>query len=132
MIVKLRVDAIVNPNFIQVKRWHPIKPTTEEDHFSSFTPMAEALDELINPLICAEPQPLKSCLKAASINLELESSSLVLTTCNNSSCQKFSHKIPTDLPKHVHFRLTSDDSIHAKRPSSFLEFDFEIHLNTRV
>ena len=36
----------------------------------------------------------------------------------------FSQRTPIELPKHVHFRLTLDDPTHAKRPSSFPEFDF--------
>ena len=31
---------------------------------------------------------------------------------------------PTELSKHVHFRLPSDNPIHMKSSSSFLEFDF--------
>ena len=30
-----------------------------------------------------------------------------------------------DLPKHVHFSLSSDDPVHAKRTYTFLEFHFK-------
>ena len=87
--------------------------------------MAEALDRANNFPIYIESQPLKCSQKTAKTNPESEGCSLVSTICNTFSCQKFSCKIPTELPKYVHFRLTQDDPIHVKRPASFLEFDFE-------
>ena len=60
-----------------------------------------------------------------NINPEPEECYLDSAICNIFSCQKFFYKTATELPKHVNFRLTSDEPIHANRPSSFPEFDFK-------
>ena len=83
----------------------------------------KALDKVNKAPICVEPRPSKSCLKTANIYAEPKSCLLVSTVYNTFSYQNFPHKTPTELPKHVHFRLTSDNPIHAKRPSSFPEFN---------
>ena len=72
--------------------------------------------------MCVKPQPLNSCLKPTNTKKEPEIVSLVTAICDTFSCQKFYHKIPTELPIHVHFRLYAYDSIHVKKPSFFLEF----------
>ena len=100
----------------------PIELTIkEEDRLLSFQHISEALNKVNKSLIFPKPKPLKGCLKTANINPEPEGCSLLSTICNTFSCQKFSHKFPTESLKHVHFILTSDDPIHAKRPSSFSE-----------
>ena len=114
------MHTIVNLNFNSTRMWSPTEPTIEEeDHLFSFIHMAEALYKVDKSQICVEPQPLESCLKTANINTELQCCPLVTAICNTFSCQEFSHKTLTELPKHVHFRLISDDPIHVKRPSSF-------------
>ena len=35
-----------------------------------------------------------------------------------------SRKTSAELPNHVHFRVSSDDRLHVKGPSSFFTFDF--------
>ena len=69
---------------------------------------------------------IKELSKTTNVKQELESSSLVANICNIFAYQKFSHETPTELPKHVHFRLTLDKAIHAKRPNFFLKSDFEL------
>ena len=81
--------------------------------------MANAADKVHKSRICAKPKPLRGCLKTANINLEPVGCTLASTICNAFSCQKFSCKTPTRLPKHICFRLVADNSLHTKK------FDFE-------
>ena len=62
----------------------------------------------------------------SSFKQELENCSLVTVICNTFSCKKqLSLRTPTELPKHIHFRLHSDDPVCAKIPSSFPDFDLK-------
>ena len=68
--------------------------------------MTEALTKINKSPICVEPQLLKSCLKTANITQEPDMCFVVSTISSTISYQMCSHKTPTELPKHVHFRLT--------------------------
>ena len=71
--------------------------------------MAEALNNVYEAPICVEPQLLKSCLKPPSATQEPRNCSLVAVIYNTFSCQIPPHKTPNELPKYVHFRLSSYD-----------------------
>ena len=90
------------------------KPTIKEkeDKLFSFPLIAEALDSVHKLPICAEPRPLKSCLKTANMDLEVKGCSFAPTICSIFPCQeKFSRKKPLGLPKYVCLRLAADDPI---------------------
>ena len=115
----------LEPEFCLSKIWHHTKPSIKEaDILFSFSPITEVLDKINKPQICVEPSPLKSFLKTTNIIQEPDMCSLVSSKCKTFSSPKISHKTLTELHKHLHFRLISDDHIHVKRPSSFPEFDF--------
>ena len=54
-----------NLNFITYKMWYPTDPNIkdEEDELFSFPHIAEMLDNIYKPPICAELVSLKSCSK---------------------------------------------------------------------
>ena len=110
------MDAMMNPNFIQVKMWRAIKLAIEEEQLFSFALIAETLNQVSKVQICVQLRPLKGSQKNANVNLEPESYSLVA---------KYSCKTPTELHECVQFRLTLDDSFSVKRYSCFLEFNFK-------
>ena len=105
----------------------------EEDELFSLQHMAEALDIFHKLPLCAEPKPLKSCLKSSNMDPELKGFLLASTISSIFPCQKrLLRKNPSGLPKLIYFRLTTDDPTRVKSPISSQNFIFLIHLHPRI
>ena len=96
--------------------WCLTQPTIKEEDHYFFSSMACALENINQSLQGVESQLLKSCLKSVNIGKEPNRCSMLASMCRNLSCQKYFIKTPDEVIKHLHFRLSSNDSASAKRP----------------
>ena len=99
----------------------------EEEHIYFFATLAETLDKVNESPICVEASQMRRAayiLPVLNRNLKVALWSQQLCPF---LCQNCSPKVPVKIPKHVYFRLSSDDPICMEIPLSFVRFSFGVH-----